>query len=110
MNKKNGTKFGTVWGLLGAGILLMAAVTLVKPVPVKAWANTPCDFLTGGGWVVHKGGQTKFWGAGGCKNGSPTGGHLGYQNNSTGLGGPGGAKKGRGAGRGRGENSGGGGS
>ena len=63
----------------------MAAVTLVKPVPVKAWANTPCDFLTGGGWIVHNGAKANFGVAGGCKHGSPTWGHLEYQDNGTGL-------------------------
>ncbi len=81
MNKKN----GAVWGLLAAGILLTAAVTLVKPVPVKAWANAPCDFLTGGGWIVHNGAKANFGVAGGCKHGSPTWGHLEYQDNGTGL-------------------------
>ena len=58
---------------------------LVRPSPVKAWATPPCDFLTGGGWIVHNGAKANFGVGGGCKHGSPTWGHLEYHDHGTGL-------------------------
>src|SRR6266704_6313492 len=85
MNQKNRTRFGIVSGILATGLLLAAAVLLVRPSPVKAWATPPCDFLTGGGWIVHNGAKANFGVAGGCKHGSPTWGHLEYIDHGTGL-------------------------
>ena len=84
MNQKNRTRNGIAFGLLTTGLLL-AAVLLVKPTTVKAWENVPCDFLTGGGWIVHNGAKANFGVAGGCKQGSPTWGHLEYHDHGTGL-------------------------
>src|SRR5438067_10656503 len=78
---------------LASGLVVVALVvtgamlvgTATAP-PVKAWETLPpCDFLTGGGWIVHNGAKANFGVAGGCKHGSPTWGHLEYQDNGAGL-------------------------
>jgi len=78
---------------LGSGLVLVALVvtsavlvvgTATAP-RVEAWATPPCDFLTGGGWIVHNGAKANFGVGGGCKHGSPTWGHLEYIDHSTGL-------------------------
>ena len=51
----------------------------------------PCDFLTGGGFIITTGGNThapanaNFGVGGGCKDGSPTFGHLEYIDHGNGL-------------------------
>ena len=51
----------------------------------------PCDFLTGGGFIVttgsgtHEPAKANFGIGGGCKHGSPTWGHLQYIDHGTGL-------------------------
>jgi hypothetical protein len=78
---------------LGSGLVLVALVvtgavlvvgTATAP-RVAAWATPPCDFLTGGGWIVHNGAKANFGIGGGCKHGSPTWGHLEYIDHGTGL-------------------------
>lgn len=78
---------------LGSGLVLVALVvtsavlvvgTATAP-RVEAWATPPCDFLTGGGWIVHNGAKANFGVGGGCKDGSPTWGHLEYIDHGTGL-------------------------
>ena len=73
--------------VLSAGVLVALAVSFlfVGPPPVKAWATPPCDFLTGGGWIVHNGAKANFGVGGGCKHGSPTWGHLEYIDHGIGL-------------------------
>src|SRR5712692_5059480 len=68
---------------LGSGLVLVVG-TATAP-RVEAWATPPCDFLTGGGWIVHNGAKANFGVGGGCKNGSPTWGHLEYIDHGTGL-------------------------
>ena len=74
-----------------AGSILTAVVTAVLVLgttapPAKAWATLPpCDFLTGGGWIVYLGNKGTFGVGGGCKFGSPTWGHLEYVDHGTGL-------------------------
>jgi hypothetical protein len=85
MNPKKRTRFGIVLGILTTGLLVIAGLLLVRPTPVKAWANAPCDFMTGGGWIVNRGFKANFGVGGGCKNGSPTWGHLEYHDHGTGL-------------------------
>src|SRR5438445_6187419 len=70
----------TILVIVVAGALVAGAV----PVPlftvdyVSAWAQK-CDFVTGGGWIVRpNGAKANFGVGGGCKNGSPTWGHLEY--------------------------------
>jgi len=70
---------------LGVAALTLALTTR----PVSAWAL--CDFLTGGGWIIttasgtHAPAKANFAIGGGCKDGSPTWGHLEYQDHGTGL-------------------------
>jgi len=46
----------------------------------------PCDFLTGGGFVIRDSGANANFGVGGgCKHGLPTWGHLEYHDHGTGL-------------------------
>ena len=61
---------------------LAAAALLVASGSALAWQ---CDFLTGGGFIVKNGAKANFGVAGGCKNGSPTWGHLEYIDHGTGL-------------------------
>src|SRR5258706_9529171 len=75
---------------LAAGAFVVLAVVLVAGTATaphaKAWETPPpCDFLTGGGWIVHNGAKANFGVAGGCKDGSPTWGHLEYIDHGTGL-------------------------
>src|SRR5260221_5472974 len=75
---------------LAAGALVVLAVVLVVGTATaphaKAWVTPPqCDFLTGGGWIVHDGAKANFGIAGGCKDGSPTWGHLEYIDHGSGL-------------------------
>src|SRR5260370_30465083 len=78
---------------LGSGLVLVALVvtsavlvvgTATAP-RVEAWATPPCDFLTGGGGIVTKGGKANFALRGRCKHRSPTCGHLEYIDHATGL-------------------------
>src|SRR6266446_9244407 len=70
--------------LLGRGLLVavIGCLFVLTPSPAMAW---PCDFLTGGGWIVHHGAHANFGVGGGCKHGSPTWGHLEYIDHGTGL-------------------------
>lgn len=73
-----------VVALVVTGVVLVVG-TATAP-PVKAWATPPpCDFLTGGGWIVYNGNKANFGVAGGCKHGSPTWGHLEYIDHGSGL-------------------------
>ena len=69
-----------------SSILGGAALALVLAgVPETAWA-WPCDFLTGGGWILRdSGAKANFGVGGGCKHGSPTWGHLNYIDHGIGL-------------------------
>jgi len=57
---------------------------------VTAWP-APCDFMTGGGFILttasgqHAEDKANFGVGGGCKDGSPTWGHLEYIDHATGL-------------------------
>jgi hypothetical protein len=75
-------------GLLVVGLVVTGAFIAIGTATapsVKAWATPPCDFLTGGGWIVHNGAKATFGVGGGCKHGSPTWGHLEYIDHGTGL-------------------------
>ena len=91
MSERNKTMSKLVSALVGGGLLAAVVVAAVLVLgtsapPVKAW-NTlpPCDFLTGGGWIVYLGNKGTFGVGGGCKFGSPTWGHLEYHDHGTGL-------------------------
>lgn len=65
--------------VLGVAALLITGGSAVAQTP-------PCDVMTGGGFVVRpSGAKANFGVAGGCKQGSPTFGHLEYIDHSTGL-------------------------
>lgn len=61
---------------------LAALALLLVSGSAFAW---PCDFLTGGGFIIHNGFKANFGVGGGCKNGFPTWGHLEYIDHGTGL-------------------------
>jgi hypothetical protein len=71
-------------GIAVALIALTAERTLIAH-------PAPCDFLTGGGFIITTGGGThapakaNFGIGGGCKHGSPTWGHLEYHDHGNGL-------------------------
>src|SRR5260370_19928185 len=89
MSERGRTMSKLLSGLLAGG-LLVALLLVPRVVPVvKAWVK-PCDFLTGGGFIVPFGANANFGVGGGCKNGSGTNGipywgHLEYLDHSTGL-------------------------
>src|SRR5947209_10346039 len=54
----------------------------------SASAQIACDFVTGGGFIIPDpatGAHGNFGVGGGCKNGSPTWGHLEYVDHGSGL-------------------------
>jgi hypothetical protein len=65
------------------------AVLLVQPAAIAH--PTPCDFMTGGGFIIttasgaHAPAKANFGVGGGCKHGAPTWGHLNYIDHATGL-------------------------
>jgi hypothetical protein len=67
---------------------LAALALFVASGSAFAW---PCDFLTGGGFIITTGGNThppakaNFGVGGGCKDGLPTWGHLEYIDHGNGL-------------------------
>jgi hypothetical protein len=77
-----------VYGLSFAGA---AALALVLGDRTARAHEFPCDFLTGGGYILttasgmHAEAKANFGVGGGCKHGSPTWGHLEYQDHGTGL-------------------------
>jgi len=87
MRQKAATKLGFAFvvGSFLVAFIVTTAVFLSTPAPVRAWATPPCDFLTGGGWIVFNGAKANFGVGGGCKNGSPTWGHLEYIDHGIGL-------------------------
>ena len=68
----------------------IAAALSTTPQTVRAHVF-PCDFLTGGGFIIttasgtHEPAKANFGVGGGCKHGSPTWGHLEYHDHGTGL-------------------------
>src|SRR5947207_15107042 len=78
---------------LASGLVVLALVvtgamlvgTATAP-PVKDWETLlPCDFLTGGGWMVYNGNKANFGVAGGCKHGLASWAHLQYIDHGTSL-------------------------
>ena len=70
-------------------IVVAGAVPLLTADIASAWI---CDFMTGGGWIVHNGFKANFGVGGGCKHGSGLPGqetdywgHLEYHDHGTGL-------------------------
>lgn len=67
-----------VASLIGVSTLVLARGS--------ASAQSACDFLTGGGFIIRpSGAKANFGVAGGCRGGSPTWGHLEYTDRGEGL-------------------------
>jgi hypothetical protein len=70
--------------------IALAVTTTDTPQTARAW-EFPCDFLTGGGFIIttasgmHEPAKANFGVGGGCKHGSPTWGHLEYIDHGTKL-------------------------
>jgi hypothetical protein len=78
----------------GIGAIGTAAIVAVVFVTTGSSPDAhvyPCDFLTGGGWILttasgtHDEAKANFGVGGGCKHGSPTWGHLEYHDHGNGL-------------------------
>lgn len=80
----------TFIGTVCAMTLAVAAASLSTEHRAIAW-DAPCDFMTGGGFIIttasgtHLPAKANFGIGGGCKHGSPTWGHLEYIDHGTGL-------------------------
>jgi hypothetical protein len=86
MNKGVRARARLAYGLVAGGLLIAAGMAVLEVRPTAVNASTPpCDFVTGGGWIVHYGAHANFGVGGGCKHGSPTWGHLEYIDHGTGL-------------------------
>lgn len=72
-----------------AGVAL--ALTMTNTPQTVGAHVFPCDFLTGGGFIIttasetHAAAKANFGVGGGCKHGSPTWGHLQYIDHGTNL-------------------------
>src|SRR5260221_14373298 len=57
--------------VLPAGLALLALLVLSVGL-ARAWTSdtVACDFVTGGGWILHNGAHGNFGVAGGVKNGA----------------------------------------
>jgi hypothetical protein len=65
--------------------LVLAAVSLLLSAGIAgAWMTNevPCDFVTGGGFIIHNGAKANFGVGGGVKNGAFWG-HLEYNDHTT---------------------------
>src|SRR5260221_7106399 len=70
-----------IWTRYAFGVAALA-LTLASG-SANAWV---CDFLTGGGFIIRDSGANANFGVGGgCKDGSPTLGHLEYIDHGIGL-------------------------
>ena len=69
-----------IWTRLALGIATLALA--LASGAANAW---PCDFLTGGGFIINNGAKANFGVGGGCKHGMPTWGHLEYIDHGIGL-------------------------
>jgi hypothetical protein len=76
---RNLTSIFLAAGTAALAVILTGSVVTAHP--------SPCDFLTGGGFVIRAdtGAKANFGIGGGCKHGSPTWGHLQYHDHGTGL-------------------------
>src|ERR671923_68723 len=79
MSQRTGTVGKLVSTLAAVGLPAAVAVmvSVLHPAPAMAW-EVPCDFMTGGGFIIYQGNKANFGIGGGCKHGSPTWGHLNY--------------------------------
>ena len=65
-------------------LILITTLLLLAAGPAGAWSTNevPCDFVTGGGFIIHNGAHANFGVGGGVKNGAFWG-HLEYNDHST---------------------------
>src|SRR6185503_2111746 len=65
-------------------LIVLAAILVLIAGPAGAWTTNevPCDFVTGGGYIIHNGAHANFGVAGGVKNGAFWG-HLEYNDHGT---------------------------
>src|SRR2546428_7011703 len=70
-----------IWTRLAPGIAALALALASG----AANAADNCDFLTGGGFIIFNGAHANFGVGGGCKDGTPTWGHLEYMDHDMGL-------------------------
>src|SRR5439155_7543045 len=76
-SQAEGKKMRKVTSLLAVASLVGVATLVLAGG--SASAQSTCDFLTGGGFIIRpSGAKANFGVAGGCKGGSPTWGHLQY--------------------------------
>jgi hypothetical protein len=68
-----------IWTRLTPGIATLALAL------ASGAANANCDVMTGGGFIINNGAHANFGVAGGCKDGTPTFGHLEYIDHGTSL-------------------------
>src|SRR5437667_2934292 len=79
-----------VISVLGVAALVLAGSVADAEVTPPPPQQQGCDFMTGGGWIIHSGAKGTFGVGGGCKHGSGVTtpeywGHLEYQDHGTGL-------------------------
>jgi hypothetical protein len=85
MSRKARTASKLACTLVAAG-LAATVVLVLNPARAMAWGSGPtCDFMTGGGYIIFRGAHANFGVGGGCKDGSPTWGHLEYVDHGIGL-------------------------
>src|SRR5881409_4433570 len=65
-------------------LIVLAVLLVLIAGPAGAWTTNevPCDFVTGGGFIIHNGAHANFGVGGGVKNGAFWG-HLEYNDHST---------------------------
>jgi hypothetical protein len=82
MRKNENTLAGLASALLAGGLLM--ATLMIRPTTVKAHiVPSPCDFTTGGGFVLtDSGNHANFGLVGGCKNGGFFG-HVNFVDHDT---------------------------
>src|SRR6266568_7167686 len=83
MSKKQITITKFVSPLLGAGLLVALLLLKSTPVAIAHIVPSPCDFTTGGGFVItDSGNHANFGLVGGCKNGGFFG-HVNFVDHDT---------------------------
>jgi hypothetical protein len=83
MSKKQITITKLVSPLLAAGLLLALLLLKSTPVAIAHIVPSPCDFTTGGGFVIaDNGNHANFGLVGGCKNGGFFG-HVNFVDHDT---------------------------
>jgi hypothetical protein len=71
--------FKTMFAFSAAAVIGILAIVMIVSVPANAhFVPAPCDFITGGGFIItDSGAKANFGSHGGCKNGAFWG-HVNY--------------------------------